>query len=202
MKKIDDILNQLRQQPDVSNPEQLTQRIMDSLQEQDVQNDAEATDRKPARRLTLRVASAIAVAAAVLLLLVLKLSQGAGEDIAPTVLSENVGNPQEEIMQMADDDDEGSETPSDASLENSRMAQAGEQIRTPRPSGRQLAARQETPSAADDLDDYMEQLEQGLADVCDSCYLAQVEHMISGSEDLQQLMDEMTNQTLYNGNYE
>ena len=54
----------------------------------------------------------------------------------------------------------------------------------------------------DELDDYMAELEKGLADVRDSCYLAQVEHMISGSEDLQQLMDEMTNQTLYNGNYE
>lgn len=46
----------------------------------------------------------------------------------------------------------------------------------------------------DDLDDYVAQIESDLADVRDSCYLAQVERMIADNEELQQLMNEMTNQ--------
>lgn len=45
----------------------------------------------------------------------------------------------------------------------------------------------------DELDDYMAELEKGLADVRDSCYLAQVEYMISDNEELQRLLNEMTN---------
>lgn len=36
-------------------------------------------------------------------------------------------------------------------------------------------------------------MESDLADVRDSCYLAQVERMISDNEELQRLMNEMTN---------
>lgn len=71
MKKIDDILNGLQgQQPDVCNPDELTDRIMDSLP------DLPTEQPKPARRIRLYIASAIAVAASVLLLLTLHYSEG------------------------------------------------------------------------------------------------------------------------------
>ena len=71
MKKIDDILNGLQgQQPDVSNPDEWTDRIMDSLP------DLPTEQPKPARRIRLYVASAIAAAASVLLLLTLHYSEG------------------------------------------------------------------------------------------------------------------------------
>ena len=71
MKKIDDILNGLQgQQPDVSNPDEWTDRIMDSLP------DLPTEQPKPARRIRLYIASAIAVAASVLLLLTLHYSEG------------------------------------------------------------------------------------------------------------------------------
>ena len=64
MKKIDDILNGLQgQQPDVSNPDEWTDRIMDSLP------DLPTEQPKPARRIRLYIASAIAAAASVLLLI-------------------------------------------------------------------------------------------------------------------------------------
>ena len=64
--KIDEILSRLQeQQPDVSNPDELTDRIMDSLP------DLPTEQPKPARRIRLYIASAIAVAASVLLLLTL-----------------------------------------------------------------------------------------------------------------------------------
>ena len=69
--KIDELLNRLQeQQPDVSNPDELTGRIMDSLP------DLPTEQPKPARRIRLYVASAIAAAASVLLLLTLHYSEG------------------------------------------------------------------------------------------------------------------------------
>jgi hypothetical protein len=66
MMKIDEILSRLQeQQPDISNPDELTDRIMDSLP------DLTPEQPKPARRIRLYIASAIAVAASVLLLLTL-----------------------------------------------------------------------------------------------------------------------------------
>ena len=64
MMKIDEILSRLQaQQPDISNPDELTDRIMDSLP------DLPTEQPKPARRIRLYVASAIAAAASVLLLI-------------------------------------------------------------------------------------------------------------------------------------
>ena len=71
MMKIDEILSRLQeQQPDVSNPDELTDRIMDSLP------DLPTEQPKPARRIRLYVASSIAAAASVLLLLTLHYSEG------------------------------------------------------------------------------------------------------------------------------
>ena len=68
--KIDEILSRLQeQQPDVSNPDELTDRIMDSLP------DLTPEQPKPARRIRLYIASAIAAAASVLLLLTLHYSE-------------------------------------------------------------------------------------------------------------------------------
>ena len=62
--KIDEILSRLQeQQPDVSNPDELTDRIMDSLP------DLPTEQPKPARRIRLYIVSAIAAAASVLLLI-------------------------------------------------------------------------------------------------------------------------------------
>ena len=64
MMKIDEILSRLQeQQPDVCNPDELTDRIMDSLP------DLPTEQPKPARRIRLYIVSAIAVAASVLLLI-------------------------------------------------------------------------------------------------------------------------------------
>ena len=71
MMKIDEILSRLQeQQPDVCNPDELTDRIMDSLP------DLPTEQPKPARRIRFYIASAIAAAASVLLLLTLHYSEG------------------------------------------------------------------------------------------------------------------------------
>jgi len=50
-----------------------------------------------------------------------------------------------------------------------------------------------TSDRKDAPDDFVAQMESELADVRDSCYLAQVERMIADNEELQRMMDEMTN---------
>ena len=81
MKRIDDILTQLQQQqPDVINPDELTDRIMDSLPDMEVLPTNDRTERKSARRIKLYIFSAIAVAASVLLLLMLNLNPDIRQD--------------------------------------------------------------------------------------------------------------------------
>ena len=74
MKTIDDILTQLEQQPAVINPDELTDRIMDSLPDMDVLPANDKPERRSAGRARLYIFSAIAVAASVLLLLMLNLN--------------------------------------------------------------------------------------------------------------------------------
>ena len=75
MMKIDEILSRLQeQQPDVCNPDELTDSIMDSLPDMDDVEQNECHDqtdssKKHARRIRLYAASAIAAAASVLLLI-------------------------------------------------------------------------------------------------------------------------------------
>ncbi len=86
--KIDEILSRLQaQQPDVSNPDELTDRIMDSLP------DLPTEQPKPARRIRLYIASAIAAAASVLLLLTLPslVGDGRGEGSVNSSLSTKKG---------------------------------------------------------------------------------------------------------------
>lgn len=97
MMKIDDILNGLQgQQPEVSNPDELTDRIMDSLP------DLPTEQPKPARRIRLYIASAIAVVASVLLLLTLQFNHDIEPDAQQPLVAEKVepqtGTAKTEVM--------------------------------------------------------------------------------------------------------
>ena len=61
------------------------------------------------------------------------------------------------------------------------------------PGGLPVRARRTENEPTSSSDNYLAQMESDLADVRDSCYLAQVERMISDNEELQRLMNEMTN---------
>jgi len=105
MMKIDEILSRLQaQQPDVSNPDELTDRIMDSLP------DLPTEQPKPARRIRLYVASAIAAAASVLLLLTLHYSEGPTSLEAVADLQQGVPAPGKAVA----DSREGIPTPGKA----------------------------------------------------------------------------------------
>ena len=97
MMKIDEILSRLQeQQPDISNPDEWTDSMMDSLP------DLPAEQPKPARRIRLYVASAITVAASVLLLLTLQFNHDIEPDAQQPLVAEKVepqtGTAKTEVM--------------------------------------------------------------------------------------------------------
>ncbi len=103
--KIDEILSRLQeQQPEVSNPDELTDRIMASLP------DLPTEQPKPARRIKLYFVSAIAAAASVLLLLYLGIgsdNQGDEGNILAaqtdtTIVSPQTGTRQQEKRETKD----------------------------------------------------------------------------------------------------
>ena len=105
MMKIDEILSRLQeQQPDVSNPDELTDRIMDSLP------DLTTEQPKPTRRIRLYIASAIAAAASVLLLLTLHYSEGPTSEYVAADSREGVPAPGKALA----DSREGVPTPGKA----------------------------------------------------------------------------------------
>ena len=105
MMKIDEILSRLQeQQPDVSNPDELTDRIMDSLP------DLPTEQPKPARRIRLYIASAIAAAASVLLLLTLHYSEEPTSEYVAADSREGVPAPEKALA----DSREGIPTPGKA----------------------------------------------------------------------------------------
>ena len=105
MMKIDEILSRLQeQQPDISNPDELTDRIMDSLP------DLPTEQPKPARRIRLYIASAIAVAASVLLLLTLHYSEEPTSEYVAADSREGVPTPGKALA----DSREGIPTPGKA----------------------------------------------------------------------------------------
>ena len=72
MKKIDDILNSLQQQrPVISDPDELTNRIIDSLP------DLDCPKAKPAKRVRIYIATVVAITACIMLLVDSK-SDGSG----------------------------------------------------------------------------------------------------------------------------
>ena len=78
MKKIDDILNSLQQQrPVISDPDELTNRIIDSLP------DLDCPKAKPAKRVRIYIATVVAVAACIMLLVMLTTNMDTRENEKP-----------------------------------------------------------------------------------------------------------------------
>ena len=153
MMKIDEILSRLQeQQPDVCNPDELTDRIMDSLP------DLPTEQPKPARRIRLYIASAIAAAASVLLLLTLHYSEEPTSEYVAADSREGVPAPEKALA----DSREGIPTPGKAPahlrerVPAPRKAPADSREGVPAP-GKALAdSREEVPAPGKALADLRE----------------------------------------------
>ena len=139
MMKIDEILSRLQeQQPDVSNPDELTDRIMDSLP------DLTPEQPKPARRIRLYIVSAIAAAASVLLLLTLHNSEEPTSEYVAADSREGVPAPEKALADSREGIPTHGKTPADLRerVPAPRKALADSQEGVPAP-GKALAGSRE-----------------------------------------------------------
>ena len=153
MMKIDELLNRLQeQQPDVSNPDELTGRIMASLP------DLPTEQPKPARRIRLYIASAIAAAASVLLLLTLHYSEEPTSEYVAADSREGVPAPEKALA----DSREGIPTPGKAPADlrervpAPRKAPADSRERVPAPGKALAGSREGVPAPGKALADSRE----------------------------------------------
>lgn len=172
MKKIDDILTQLQQQPAVSHPDELTDRIMDSLPDMDAQPANDEPGRRPARRARLYIFSAMAVAASVLLLLLLNVNQD---------MKEEKRTAQNEVVHTA-----RKPTPHPA---ETNSAPDRKPPRTDTISSRVLTGKTRVSSTADSLDYYIAKIERELTQVDESLYIDRMQKLIHADERLQRIVN-------------
>ena len=157
MMKIDEILSRLQeQQPDVSNPDELTDRIMDSLP------DLPTEQPKPARRIRLYIASAIAAAASVLLLLTLHYSEAPTS--VETVADSRQGAPTsvEAVADSRQGEPTTVETVADSRQGETTTVEAVADSRKGAPTTVKAVAdvRQEVPTTSDEQNEYAQQTDR------------------------------------------
>lgn len=183
MMKIDEILSRLQeQQPDVSNPDEWTDRIMDSLP------DLPTEQPKPARRVRLYIASAIAVAASVLLLLTLHRN-----DVDP-----------QQVQSLVTQQIEQKDSSLKAEIKEPKImiaqekpvtdkARAAIQRRTATVIAHKVST---TIPATDSLDYYIDKIERELAQVSDSLYIERMNKVIQADQRLQRIVNSYILHTL------
>ena len=183
MKKIDDILNGLQgQQPDVSNPDEWTDSIMDSLP------DLPTEQPKPARRVRLYVASAITVAASLLLLLTLHRN-----DVDP-----------QQVQSLVTQQIEQKDSSLKAEIKEPKIMIAQEKPVTDkarsaiqRRTATVIAHKVSTTiPATDSLDYYIDKIERELAQVDESLYIERMNKVIRADERLQRIVNSYILHTL------
>lgn len=172
MKKIDDILTQLQQQPTVSHPDELTDRIIDSLPDMDALPANDEPGRRPTRRARLYIFSAIAVAASVLLFLMLNINQD---------IKEEKRTAQNEVVRTA-----LKPTPHPA---ETNSAPDRNTPRTYTISSRVLTGKTRVSSTADSLDYYIAKIERELTQVDESLYIERMQKLIRADERLQRIVN-------------
>ena len=185
MMKIDEILSRLQeQQPDVSNPEELTDRIMDSLP------DLPTEQPKPARRIRLYIVSAIAAAASVLLLLTLHRNDN---NVDPKQV-------QSVVTQQIEQKDSSLKTeikePKPMIVQEKAVtdkAKATIQRRTATVIAHKVST---TIPATDSLDYYIDKIERELAQVDESLYIERMNKVIRADERLQRIVNSYILHTL------
>lgn len=206
MKKIDDILNQLQhQQPIISDPDELTNRIIDNLPDLDLPK------AKPTKRVRFYVASAFAVAASVLLLFMLTTNQDTKDSETSRAQNDIVRREQTPSPSGADSYSAGSEPDAHSKAYTtalSRELPAKEVTRKANKTDRQLVVRHHTRitqavrsenviSATDSLDYYINKIERELAQVDDSLYIERIHRVMHADERLQRIVNNYILNELY-----
>ena len=194
MKKIDDILNSLQQQkPVISDPDELTNRIIDSLPDLDCQ------DAKPAKRVRIYVATVVAIAACIMLLVMLTTNMDTRENEKPIAQNDLVRRQRTPSPTAADSKSDGSGLDVDSKAVTgafSRELPAKEEKQKANRTDIKLVVRdhqavrlEDSASTADSLDYYINKIERELALIEDSLYIERIHQVMHADERLQRIVN-------------
>ena len=184
MIKIDEILSRLQeQQTDVCNPDELTDRIMDSLP------DLPTEQPKPARRIRLYIASAIAAAASVLLLLTLHRNNNVDPQQVQSLVTQQIE--QKDSSLKAEIKEPKIMIAQEKAVTD--KARAAIQRRTATVIAHKVST---TIPATDSLDYYIDKIERELAQVDESLYIERMNKVIRADERLQRIVNSYILHTL------
>ena len=194
MKKIDDILNSLQQQkPVISDPDELTNRIIDSLPDLDCQ------DAKPAKRVRIYIATVVAIAACIMLLVMLTTNMDTRENEKPIAQNDLVRRERTPSPTAADSKSDGSGLDVDSKAVTaafSRELPAKEEKQKANRTDIKLVVRhhqavrlEDAASTADSLDYYINKIERELALVEDSLYIERIHKVMHADERLQRIVN-------------
>ena len=194
MMKIDEILSRLQeQQPDISNPDELTDRIMDSLPDLDCQKV------NPAKRVRIYVATVVTIAASIMLLVILTTNLNNRENeksiaqndlvrrertLSPTGVDSKFFSVGLNVDNKADTAEFSRELPAKEAIHKANRTDIKLVVRN------HQAVRLEDPaSTVDSLDYYISKIERELALVEDSLYIERIHKVMHADERLQRIVN-------------
>ena len=194
MKKIDDILNSLQQQrPVISDPDELTNRIIDSLP------DLDCPKAKPAKRVRIYIATVVAIAACIMLLVMLTTNMDTRENEKPIAQNDLVRRERTPSPSGADSKSDGSGLNTDSKADTadfSRELPAKEEKQKANRTDIKLVVRnhqavrlEDSASTADSLDYYINKIERELALIEDSLYIERIHQVMHADERLQRIVN-------------
>ena len=194
MKKIDDILNSLQQQrPVISDPDELTNRIIDSLP------DLDCPKAKPAKRVRIYIATVVAIAACIMLLVMLTTNMDTRENEKPIALNDLVRRERTPSPTAADSKSDWSGLNTDSKADTAafcRNLSAKEAKHKANRTDIKLVVRdhqavrlEDSASTADSLDYYINKIERELALIEDSLYIERIHQVMHADERLQRIVN-------------
>ena len=194
MKKIDDILNSLQQQkPVISDPDELTNRIIDSLP------DLDCPKAKPAKRVRIYIATVVAIAACIMLLVMLTTNMDTRENEKPIAQNDLVRRERTPSPTGADSKSDGSGLNTDSKADTADFSgelSAKEAKYKANRTDIKLVVRhhqtvrlEDAAATADSLDYYINKIERELALVEDSLYIERIHKVMHADERLQRIVN-------------
>ena len=194
MKKIDDILNSLQQQrPVISDPDELTNRIIDSLP------DLDCPKAKPAKRVRIYIATVVAIAACIMLLVMLTTNMDTRENEKPIAQNDLVRRERTLSPTGADSKSDGSGLNTDSKADTAKFSRelpAKEEKHKANRTDIKLVVRhhqavrlEDAASTTDSLDYYINKIERELALVEDSLYIERIHKVMHADERLQRIVN-------------
>ena len=194
MKKIDDILNSLQQQrPVISDPDELTNRIIDSLP------DLDCPKAKPPKRIRIYIATVVAIAACIMLLVMLTTNMDTRENEKPIAQNDLVRRERTPSPTAADSKSDGSGLNTDSKADTADFSGELSAKEAKYKANRidiklvvrhhQTVRLEDAAATADSLDYYINKIERELALVEDSLYIERIHKVMHADERLQRIVN-------------